>query len=198
MSFARAGAAFIGLGCPDSFDGNVKSEIESAAKEAGRPSSPMVLCLDLDVTSSKSVAEAAAQVQKASPRGLDVLVNNAGFMTPALPVVEADEDAWWKTFEVNLKGIFLMSKFFTPLLTATVDGLKTMVNINSVAAHNLRPEASAYGTSKWAVLKFTEFMLVEQAKEGLLAFSVHPGGIMTQLAEAMPRETHAGRFLVSF
>lgn len=64
-------------------------------------------------------------------------------MTRALPVVEADEELWWKTFEFNRKGIFLMSKLFTPPLTATVDGLKTMVNIISVAAHNLRPEASA-------------------------------------------------------
>lgn len=40
------------------------------------------------------MAEAAAQVQKFSLRGLDVLVNNAGFMTSALPVVEADEDLW--------------------------------------------------------------------------------------------------------
>lgn len=70
----------------------MKPEIESAAKEAGRSAPPFVLCLDLDVTSSKSVAEAAAHVQKASPRGLDVLVNNAGFMILALPVVEVDED----------------------------------------------------------------------------------------------------------
>lgn len=72
------------------------------------------------------------------------------------------------------------------------------MNVNSVAAHNLHPEASAYGTSKWAVLKFMEFLLVEQAKDGLLAFAVHPGGVMTQLAGAMPRETHAGRFLIVY
>lgn len=188
VSFARAGASFIGLGCPDGF-ADTKAEIESAARAAGRPS-PTVLCLQLDVTDSASVADVAAVVQRHTPR-LDVLVNNAGFMAPALPVVEADEDLWWKTFEVNLKGTFLMCKFFTPLLTETGDGLKTMVNINSVAAHNIRPQASSYGTSKWAVLKFTEFLLVEQAKQGLLAFSVHPGGIMTRLAESMPEETHA-------
>lgn len=112
-------------------------------------------------------------------------------MTTALPVTEADEELWWKTLEVNLKGVFLMSKHFTPLLVGKENGLETMVNINSVAAHNLRPNASAYGISKWSVLKFTEFLLVEQAKQGLLAFSVHPGAIMTELARAMPKETHA-------
>ncbi|OAP64261.1 hypothetical protein AYL99_00233 [Fonsecaea erecta] len=191
ISFAQAGASFIGLGCPDGFgDPPVSIEIENAAKQCGR-TPPTVLLLHLDVTDSASVAAAAAQVQKASPR-LDVLVNNAGFMTPALPIVDAETDSWWKTLEVNLRGTFLMCKHFTPLLNSTQAGLQTIVNINSVAAHNLRPQASAYGTSKFAVLKFTEFLLVEQRTQGLLAFSVHPGGVMTQLAEAMPRETHAG------
>jgi NAD(P)-dependent dehydrogenase (short-subunit alcohol dehydrogenase family) len=191
ISFAKAGAAFIGMGCPDGF-GNVKAEIERAAQSVGR-STPRVCCTQLDVTDSASVREAAAEVKRVWP-GLDVLINNAGFMAPALPVVEADENLWWRTFEVNLKGMFHMCKFFTPLLLGTANGLKTMVNINSVAAHNLRPEASAYGTSKWGALKFTEFLLVEQSSQGLLAFSVHPGGIMTQLAEAMPKETHAGMY----
>ena len=85
-----------------------------------------------------------------------------------------------------------MSKAFTSLLLGTSDGLKTIVNINSIAAHNLRPEASAYGTSKSAVLKFTEFLLGEQADQGLLAFSVHPGAIMSKLAEAMPESIWNG------
>ncbi|KAM0470078.1 hypothetical protein ACHAPX_010103 [Trichoderma viride] len=187
ISFSQAGASFIGLGCNDGFS-SAKEDIESAAREAGR-SVPKVLCLHLDVTDSTSVAAAAATIQSVAS-GLDVLVNNAGFMTTALPVTEADEELWWKTLEVNLKGVFLMSKHFTPLLVGKENGLKTMVNINSVAAHNLRPNASAYGISKWSVLKFTEFLLVEQAKQGLLAFSIHPGAIMTELARAMPKETH--------
>jgi NAD(P)-dependent dehydrogenase (short-subunit alcohol dehydrogenase family) len=182
------------LGCNDGF-GSAKEDIELAAQEAGR-SAPRVLCLTLDVTDSTSVAAAAATIRSVVS-GLDVLVNNAGFMTPALPVTEADEELWWKTLEVNLKGVFLVSKHFTPLLVGKENGLKTMVNINSVAAHNLRPNASAYGISKWSVLKFTEFLLVEQAKQGLLAFSVHPGAIMTELALAMPKETHASEYYLS-
>ncbi|CAG9992926.1 unnamed protein product [Clonostachys byssicola] len=188
ISFAQAGASFIALGCPDNF-GGTKDEIEAAARQAGH-GLPTVHCLHLDVTDSASVAEAAASVQSLTP-GLDVLVNNAGFMTPALPVTEADEGLWWKTFEVNLKGVFLMSKHFIPLLMAKENGLKTLVNINSVAAHNIRPNASAYGVSKLAVLKFTEFLLVEHAEHGLISFSVHPGAIMTDLAQAMPAETYA-------
>jgi NAD(P)-dependent dehydrogenase (short-subunit alcohol dehydrogenase family) len=191
LSYAKAGASAIGLGAPDGF-GSLKAELEHAALEAGQPSTPSILLLDLDVTDSASVAKAASEVQKAFGK-LDILVNNADYMTPALPVTSADESTWWRTFEVNLKGVFLMSQAFVPLLMQTINGLKTMVNINSVASHNLRINASAYGTSKWAVLKFTEFLLVEHAHQGLLAYSVHPGGIMSKLAEAMPKETHSGR-----
>lgn len=174
----------------------MKQVLEEAARQAGRQTTPKILLMNLDVTSSDSVQQAVDQTSR-NFGGLDILVNNAGFMTPALPVIESDEDLWWRTFEVNLKGIYLVSKSFLPLMMSTTGGLKTMVNINSVASHNLRINASAYGTSKWAVLKFTEFLLVEVAREGLLAYSVHPGGIMTQLAEAMPQETHACELLMN-
>jgi NAD(P)-dependent dehydrogenase (short-subunit alcohol dehydrogenase family) len=72
--------------------------------------------------------------------------------------------------------------------------LKTVVNLNSIASHNLRPNASAYGASKYAVLRLAEFLMVENAEKGLLAYCVHPGAIMTNLAEAMPKDTHTGEF----
>lgn len=193
-SFAKAGAACIGLGAPDGFH-SLKEDLEAAARSAGRRTTPRILTLNLDVTDPASVTAAAEEVQRQFGR-LDVLINNAGFMTPALPITDSDIDPWWRTFEVNLKGVYLVSRAFVPLMmqSRTPDGLKTMVNISSVASHNLRLNASAYGTSKWAVLKLTEFLLAELAGDGLLAYSLHPGGIMTQLAEAMPQETHAGKF----
>lgn len=51
------------------------------------------------------------------------------------------------------------------MATGTKAGLhlKTIANVHIIAAHNLRPQASAYGTSKLAVLKLAEFLLVEAA-----------------------------------
>jgi NAD(P)-dependent dehydrogenase (short-subunit alcohol dehydrogenase family) len=51
--------------------------------------------------------------------------------------------------------------------------------------------ASAYQTSKFALLRFTEFLQSDHGKEGLLAFAVHPGGVVTELALNMPKEVHA-------
>jgi len=82
----------------------------------------------------------------------------------------------------------LVSKAFIPLLLKGGD--KTIVNLSSVGALNLTPGGSAYQTTKFAVLKFTEFLCVDYGEQGLLAYALHPGGILTELAQNMPKATH--------
>ena len=85
-----------------------------------------------------------------------------------------------------------MTKAFLPLLLRADNetGLKTIVNVSSMGALALRPGGSAYQTSKFALLKFTEFVMVEYADQGILCYAVHPGSVMTKLAENMPKEIH--------
>lgn len=191
-SFARSGVAAIAIGdIVDSDAVELREALQREATDSGQIA-PRVLVMKLDVTDSSGIQDAAAQVKQAFDSKLDIIVNNAGFMTPALEVSESNEETWWRTFEVNLKGPYLITKYFFPLLLGHDESLKTMININSVASHNLRPMASAYGTSKLAVLRFTEFLLVEAASRGLVAYSIHPGGVLTELAEkGMPRDTLA-------
>ncbi|CZR65374.1 uncharacterized protein PAC_15274 [Phialocephala subalpina] len=122
---------------------------------------------------------------------LDILVNNAGYMATLSPISTTDDSTYWRTFEINLRGTYRVTKAFLPLLLSSPSGLKTIVNLNSVAAHTIRLEASAYGTSKFAVLRWTDFLVEENRDSGLIAFCVHPGFVMTKLAEAMPKETYA-------
>lgn len=192
VAFAGAGAASVAVAdISEEFDKLAHDMIAAARASGFEP--PQIILHKLDVTDEESVRKCAALIQGEFKGKLDVLVNNAGFMTPALSVPESDTETWWRTMEVNLKGPYLMGKYFVPLLLATPDGPQTIVNVNSVAAHNLRPMASAYGTSKFAALKLTEFLLVEAADRGLVAYCVHPGGILTELAEkAMPAETLGG------
>ncbi|KAK9782945.1 hypothetical protein SCAR479_01288 [Seiridium cardinale] len=192
VAFARAGAAAVAVAdiCED-FDKLAHDMIVAAQENAFDP--PQIILHKLDVTDEESVRKCAALIREEFKGRLDILVNNAGFMTPALPVPESDATTWWRTLEVNLKGPYLMSKHFVPLLLSATGGPQTIINVNSVAAHNLRPMASAYGTSKFAMLKMTEFLLVEAAEKGLVAYCVHPGAVLTELAEkGMPAETLAG------
>ncbi|KAK7947147.1 NAD-P-binding protein [Apiospora aurea] len=195
LAFARAGASGIAVAdISEEAFGNLAADLLGAAKSEGHKEYPQLILHQLDVADEASVQRCAALVREEFQGRLDILVNNAGYMTPALPMPESDPDTWWRTFEVNLKGLYLMSKYFAPLLVASSGGGQ-MININSVAAHNLRPRASAYGTSKLAALKLTEFLMVEagQQEQGLLAYSVHPGAVLTDLArDGMPAETLAG------
>lgn len=52
------------------------------------------------------------------------------------------------------------------------------------------PGASAYQTTKFALCRLTEFMDKEYSQEGLIAMSVHPGGVKTELAMNMPEDKH--------
>ncbi|KAI1501335.1 oxidoreductase-like protein [Biscogniauxia marginata] len=192
LAFARAGAKAIAVADISESFGRLASDMITAAQDNGYDS-PQIVLTKVDVTDEQSVRDCARIIEEEFKGKLDVLVNNAGYMTPALPIPESDTSTWWRTMEVNLRGVYHMAKFFIPLLLASPDGPQTVVNISSVAAHNLRPMASAYGTSKMAVLKFTEFLMVEAGDRGLVAYSVHPGAVLTELAEkGMPTETLSG------
>ena len=80
---------------------------------------------------------------------------------------------------INLRGPYLLSRAFVPLLLKSP--LKTLINVCSVGAHLISPGISSYQTSKLAQLRLTEFLAAEYADEGLIAFAIHPGNILTDI-----------------
>ncbi|KAH6645321.1 NAD-P-binding protein [Truncatella angustata] len=181
LAYATAGASQIGLGAR-SLSATIQDEVIDAAKKAGH-TAPQVLKNKLDVTDSNSVAEAARLAEKEFGR-LDILVNNAGYLEEFAPLCDGDEKEYWRTWEINIRGVYWMSKAMIPLLSK--GGEMTIINISSIGAQNLSRGASGYQTTKFALLRFTEFLNVDYGNEGLLAYSVHPGGIPTDLAKGMP------------
>ncbi|GJJ71424.1 hypothetical protein EMPS_03774 [Entomortierella parvispora] len=188
ISFARAGAATIIIAARSGLD-EVEKELLAAAPSSLSP--PRVIKLQLDVVSEASVAQAAERVKQDCGH-LDILVNNAGYTEEWTPIVESNSSEWWKTWEINIKGVYLMTRAFLPLLLQ--GSLKTIINVSSTGAHNTRVGASAYQTSKFALLRFTEFIAVEYGNQGIIAIAIHPGGVPTELALNLPGNLH--QFLV--
>lgn len=187
LSFARAGASHIAIGARSPLS-TLTTELLSAAQKAGRTTVPKIVELDLDVTSLESVSSAATKISQEFEGSLDILINNAGALSPFLPLLETDPDAWWRDYEVNVKGTYLTTRAFIPLLQNSQ--LRTIINVTSVGATLLSPGASAYGTSKLAILRFAEFVNVDYGAgdRGILCFCVHPGGVKTELSLTMPDE----------
>jgi NAD(P)-dependent dehydrogenase (short-subunit alcohol dehydrogenase family) len=188
-SFASAGAARIALGARSDLS-SVKEEVIAAAKKAGH-AVPQVLTFKLDVTDEKSVQAAAQEVHGAFEGKLDVLVNNAGYLEPWERIADSKVEEWWGSWEVNMKGPYLCTRAFLPMILAAPKTTRTIVNLSSVGAHNLSYGASAYQNARFALCRFNEFVDREYGPEGVVSIAIHPGGIKTELALGMPKYMHA-------
>ncbi|GAW25089.1 putative NADP-binding protein [Rosellinia necatrix] len=177
VSFAKAGASMIAIGGRSDLSGTARA-IEAAAAGAGRPA-PAILQLRFDVTSRAGVDAAAAEIRRAFGR-VDVVVNNAGVLSGRGAIADTDPDAWWDTMAVNLKGPYLVMRALVPLMLEA-GGLRTFVTVSSVGAHCRSPGLSAYQTSKLSVLRLTEFLNAEYSDKGIIAFSIHPGNVPTDM-----------------
>ena len=145
---------------------------------------------ECDVTDEMAVGHVAEAVRAQEGR-LDVLVNNAGTGDPWVPIADGVADEWWRTWTVNIRGVHLMLRALLPLLVQTAaekkeGGVVDVLNISSVGAHHLVPGASAYQTSKMALIRLTEFVQVEYGAKGVNCMAVHPGSVLTELSRHGP------------
>ena len=180
LSFAKAGASCIAIGAR-SDQAAVEKDIKDAA-EAAKKSPPKVLQIKLDVTEQKSIESAAAEIEDQFG-GLDILVQNAGIVGTPSPIVDSNPEDWWKTWDVNVRGPYLVARAFLPLMLKGGD--KQIVNVSSVGAFLRGPGMSSYQTSKLALLRFTEFIVAEYGEKGVLAFCIHPGNIVSRASLTM-------------
>lgn len=176
LSFAKAGASCIAIGAR-SDQVALEKDIKEAAV-AAKSATPQVLQIKLDVTDQKSVERAAADIEKQFGR-LDILIHNAGIICNAAPIADSDPENWWKVWDVNLRGPYLVTRAFLPLMLR--EGDKQIVYVSSVGAHLTSAGLSSYQTSKLALVRFAEFVVSEYGEKGVLAFSVHPGNILTDI-----------------
>lgn len=188
LAFARAGCSNIAIGARSSLT-NLASELEQAALDAGCSKPPQVIALILDVQSEDSIKAAADAITQKFGGMLDILINNAGYQAQWLPLADSNPLDWWLTFEINLRGTYLVSKYCLPLLLKSE--LKTNILVSSYGGLSISPGAAAYQTSKFAVIRLAENMAAEYAGQGLVCFSLHPGAIPTELAAKLPEYMHA-------
>lgn len=180
-SFARGGASLIAIGARATTSLEpVAEQLRAAARDAGRET-PRVVCVALDASSAGSVA-AAAQLVKREFGSLDVVVQNAAIIAPPTRIIDADPEDWWRIYEVNVLGQFLTARYFLPLLLGKPGGLRTFVTVASVGAHIVGEAYSSYQSSKLANLRIAEFVDREHGRDGVSAWCVHPGNVLTDMA----------------
>ncbi|ORY70401.1 uncharacterized protein BCR38DRAFT_421993 [Pseudomassariella vexata] len=186
LSFARAGCSRIAISARSPLD-SLETELRAAAKEAKRPELTIVN-MTVDVTSEDDVKKYVAAVDEKFGGKVDVLVNNAGYMEEWVPFAETEPSKWWRSWEVNIRGLYLCARHFLPLVLASET--KAILNMSSTGAHGLTQGASAYQSTKFAVCRLAEFMTSDHWDDGLVAIAMHPGGLRTELGLNMPKFMH--------
>jgi NAD(P)-dependent dehydrogenase (short-subunit alcohol dehydrogenase family) len=185
-SYAKAGASAIAILDILDSTATVENDLKQTATVAGYPE-PQTIALTVDITDPAAVTRAAESIGSRFG-ALDILINNAGYLNPYARLGDSDPTEWWRSWEVNVKGPYLVTRAFLPLILQSTD--KTVLVISSVGAHHTMPGGSGYETTKLAVLKINNYLMAEYGSPqdgGLLAYAVAPGGVKTDMAKHFER-----------
>jgi len=144
-----------------------------------------VAACKVDVTKAADIERAVAQVTESTAR-IDILVNNAGFTGGSLTVEELDPADWRRILDVNLTGVFEVSRQVVPVMRR--GGWGRIVNIASLAGKEGSPRLSAYSAAKAGVIAFTKALGKELADTNILVNSVAPAAIETDILQQMAPE----------
>jgi short-subunit dehydrogenase len=135
----------------------------------------------VDVSDEIAMNDLAAQVL--NEHGVvDILVNNAG-IGMAGRFLETTAANWEDIMGVNVRGVISGSRAFGAQMVERGEG-GTIINVSSAAAYLPSKSMVAYGTTKAAVLAFSESLRADLAEEGITVTAVCPGFVNTNIAKS--------------
>lgn len=135
------------------------------------------LCVKCDVSSGEQVAAAIQQVLETFGR-LDAIHNNAGIAGPSMPLHETTDAEWDDLLAVNLKSIYLTTKYGIDALAQTRGAIlntSSMAGVIGQAAH------AAYAATKGAINALTKSMALDYAPLGIHVNAICPAGVWTPM-----------------
>lgn len=162
-------------------EGRLKQIADDIGKDGGE-----AVYQELDVTKPAD-NDAIVQLAKERFGRVDVIFLNAGLM-PNSPLSALKTDDWYRTVDVNIKGVlngvaavlptFVAQKFGQVIATSSVAGLKAY------------PGGAVYGGTKWFVRDFMEVLRMESAMEGtnIRTTTIYPAAINTELLNTISQK----------
>lgn len=150
--------------------------VVNAIREAGGEAT----FFKLDVSKEADCKEVTKAVVEKYGK-LDILINNAGVTGVDKPTHELTEDEWDFVFNVDVKGVFFMTKHAVPFMKK--NGKGAIVNFSSIYGLVGSRELTPYHAAKGAVTLMTKKDALTYAKDHIRVNSVHPGTIKTPLVQ---------------
>jgi NADP-dependent 3-hydroxy acid dehydrogenase YdfG len=138
-----------------------------------------VLTIQLDVRKKMDVKKAVASLT-GKWRNIDILLNIAGLARGMSKIHEGDTEHWDEMIDTNVKGLLYVSREIIPLMTERMEG--HVINLGSIAGHEVYPNGNVYCASKFAVNAISKSMRVDLYDKNIRVTTIDPGMVDTEFS----------------
>lgn len=186
--FITGATAGIGKACAELFaengarlilSGRRKDRLEALAQSLKERIQTDSFVLPLDVADSRMVEEAIKGLPE-EWRPIDILINNAGMARGLDKVHEASVTDWDEMIDTNIKGLLYVSRAVMPGMVARGSG--HIVNLGSIAGHEVYPGGNVYCATKHAVAAITKGMQIDLVDSPVRVTTIDPGLVETEFS----------------
>jgi NAD(P)-dependent dehydrogenase (short-subunit alcohol dehydrogenase family) len=165
--------------------GRRAAELEKTVAQAAATPARM-LAVSADISQPEHVSALFDRVRETFGR-LDVLFNNAGSGTPAVPMEELTFEQWSTVVGVNLNGTFLCCQHAIRLMKQQRPRGGRIINNGSISAHAPRPNTAAYTATKHAITGLTKSISLDGREFDIACGQIDIGNAATEMTERMAR-----------
>ncbi|MCD9561539.1 hypothetical protein HAX54_020705 [Datura stramonium] len=172
-------------------------KLKSLCDEINSGGQRRAFALELDVSTNGATIEAAVQIAWDAFGRIDALVNNAGVRGTVSSSLELSEEEWENTFNTNLRGAWLLSKYVCRRMRDAKQGGGSVINITSMAGLNrvLVPGTLAYASSKMALDLVSKIMALELGEDKIRVNSISPGIFKSEITDSLIQHEWFHKFL---
>ncbi len=166
-------------GCRVILTGRRKNRLEEVGEEIKRRYNREYLILSFDVRDRKAVETTLAALPS-EWQNIDILINNAGLARGLSKIHEGEIDDWEQMIDTNIKGLLYVTRAVVPGMVKR--GRGDVVNIGSIAGHEVYPGGNVYCATKHAVDALTKGLRIDLVDTPIRVSSVDPGLVETEFS----------------
>ena len=167
------------------FAGRRTEPLAQAIAEAGA-APDRALAVPTDISNPESVRNLFTQTRAIFGR-LDVLFNNAGVGTPAIPLEDLSFEQWKAVVDINLIGAFLCTQEAIRIMKTQTPRGGRIINNGSISAHAPRPNSAPYTATKHAITGLTKSTSLDGRKHDIACSQIDIGNAGTDMAARMAK-----------